>query len=174
MFMKLAIDKITAKTGRYKIAKGDWCRFEGEDLSIDGTAEIAVCRRDSHTVQLTGTIAGQRATVCDRCGEQVRQELHCEFEYLVTTLQEEEGPEVQEVQCSDEEANTLYLEEPDIDVDAILREQAYLALPLRTLCSEDCKGICAGCGVGLNSDSCRCPSDNSDSPFAVLANLSNK
>ena len=172
--MKLAIDKITAKTGRYKIAKGSWCQIEGEELLNDGTAEIAVSRRDSHTVQLTGMIAGLRTTICDRCGEQVKQNLHCEFEYLVSTLKMEETPELREMECSDEEANTLYLEEPDIDVDGILREQAYLALPLRTLCSEDCKGICAGCGVGLNSDICRCPSDNSGSPFAVLANLSNK
>jgi len=172
--MKLAFDKITAKTDQYKIVKGNWCRLEGGDLVIDGTAEIAVRRRDDHTVQLTGTLAGRRATVCDRCGEQVRQKLNCDFEYLVTTLPEEELPELREVQCSDEEANTLYLGEPEIDVEAILREQVYLALPLRTLCSEDCKGICAGCGVGLNSDRCRCPSDNSNSPFAVLASLSTK
>lgn len=172
--MKLAVDKITAKTDRYKIGEGDWCRIDGETLVIEGTAEIAVSRIDSDAVQLSGMLAGQRTTACDRCGEQVRQKLHCEFEYLVTTKLEEETPELREVECSDEEANTLYLVEPDIDLDAILREQVCLALPLRTLCSEDCKGLCAGCGVGLNNESCRCSSDNSGSPFAVLANLSKK
>lgn len=171
--MKLAFDKITAKTDRYNIPEGDWCRVDGDDSTVNGSAEIAVARRDSDTVQLTGTINGQRTTVCDRCGEQVRHKLYCEFVYLVTT-KKEEVPELREVECSDEEAGMLHLEEHDIHVDVILREQVYLALPQRTLCSEDCKGICAACGVGLNSGSCRCSDDNSDSPFAVLANLSNK
>ncbi|MFW2366968.1 MAG: YceD family protein [Desulforhopalus sp.] len=172
--MKLAIDKITAKTNRYRIPEGDWCRIEdGGQQILAATADVAVSRHDSHTVHLTGSFAGQRASACDRCGESVKQNLHGKFEYLITTMKEE-TPELRDFECSDEEANTLYLTEPEIDVDAILREQAYLALPLRTLCREDCKGICAGCGVGLNSDTCRCPSDNSGSPFAVLANLSNK
>lgn len=171
--MKLVFDKITAKTDRYRIPDGGWCRIEGEGHTMSGTADVAVSRHDSHTVRLTGSLAGHLASACDRCGEPVKQKLHGNFEYLVTT-KKKETPELRDFECSDEEANTLYLTEPDIDVDAILREQAYLALPLRTLCREDCKGICAGCGVGLNSDTCRCPSGNSGSPFAVLANLSNK
>jgi uncharacterized protein len=93
--------------------------------------------------------------------------------YLVTT-RKEQALELREIECSDEDAVTLYLREQEIDVDEILREQTYLALPLRTLCSEDCKGICAGCGVDLNDEDCRCSLDESNSAFAVLKKLTNR
>ncbi len=92
--------------------------------------------------------------------------------YLVTT-RKEQAIEQRDVECSDEDVITLYLKEPEIDVDEILREQAYLAFPLRTLCSEECKGICAGCGVVLNSEACCCSLDKSNSAFAVLKKLIN-
>ncbi|MGW8194150.1 MAG: YceD family protein [Desulforhopalus sp.] len=169
--MKLAFDEITVKTDRYTIK--EWCQGEDRDFTVTATATIAVCRRDNDTVLLTGELAGQFTVACARCGEPVEQDLQSEFEYLITT-QKEDVSELQEVECSNEQADTLYLKEPEIDVDAILREQTYLAVPMKALCSEDCRGLCPGCGACLNSESCRCPDDNSSSPFAVLGKLRNK
>lgn len=45
----------------------------------------------------------------------------------------------------------------EIDVTEDLRDVMILAHPLRFLCQEDCKGLCAGCGVNLNNESCQCP-----------------
>ena len=92
--------------------------------------------------------------------------------YLVST-REEQASELRDIECSDEDAITLYLNEPGINVDEILREQAYLAFPLRNLCSKDCNGICAGCGVALNNEVCCCSTDKSNSAFAVLKKLTN-
>jgi uncharacterized protein len=93
--------------------------------------------------------------------------------YLVT-IRKEQALELGDIECSDEDTITLYLKEPEIDVDEILREQAYLAVPLKTLCSEDCKGICAGCGALLNSQVCCCSVDTPSSTFAVLKKLTNR
>ena len=43
-----------------------------------------------------------------------------------------------------------------LDVDSIVREDVLLSLPTKHLCDEDCKGICAGCGVNLNEQECKC------------------
>ena len=169
--MKLLFEEITRKKSRYTISKSDF-DLDDESLNLSVTADISLVKHDSETVLLKGQLAGQHVVGCDRCGEQVKEELRSEFDYLVTR-REEEALELHETECSDEGALTLYLKEPEIDIDEILREQAYLAIPLRTLCSKDCKGICAGCGVVLNSEACCCSSVNSDSPFSVLRKLSN-
>jgi uncharacterized protein len=171
--MRLLFEEITGRADRYTINDSCWFPDGNEDFSLNASANISVSRRDSETVLLEGKIEGRCLTGCDRCGEQVTENLHCEFMYLVTT-RKEQALELREIECSDEDAITLYLREQEIDVDEILREQTYLALPLRTLCSEDCKGICAGCGVDLNDEDCRCSLDESNSAFAVLKKLTNR
>ena len=39
-----------------------------------------------------------------------------------------------------------------------MREQVLLSLPSRTLCKEDCKGLCPRCGQNLNLAPCNCNS----------------
>lgn len=170
--MILPFDEITGEARRYTISDSDWFYHGKEDFLLTATANISISKRDSETVLLKGKLEGQRVVACDRCGEQVRKKIHCEFVYLVST-RKEQAFELRDIECSDEDAITLYLKEPEIDVDEILREQAYLAFPLRNLCSEDCKGICAGCGVVLNNEACCCSLDKSSSAFAVLKKLTN-
>lgn len=171
--MKLFFEEITGKATRFTLQDSSWFSRGDDDLNLIATANICIFRRDSETVHLKGKIVGHRLAVCDRCGEQVRENVHWDFVYLVTT-RKEQALELREIECSDDDAITLYLKEAEIDVDEILREQSYLAIPLRTLCSEDCKGICAGCGNALNSGVCCCSLEKSDSPFAVLKKLTNR
>lgn len=77
----------------------------------------------------------------------------------------------EEIPEDDPDAVDLYpLEGTVVDLAAVLREQVDLALPLRALCREDCCGLCAGCGVDLNVDTCRCPPAR-DERFAPLEQL---
>ncbi len=170
--MRLLFEEITGKSHRYTISGSCWFPPGNEKFLLKAKATICVSRRNSETVLLEGKLEGQRTAACDRCGEQVTEKLVCDFVYLVTTRKEEALKE-REIECTDEDVITLYLKETEIDVDEILREQAYLANPLRTLCSEDCKGICAGCGVVLNNEACCCSLDKSNSSFAVLKKLTN-
>lgn len=43
-----------------------------------------------------------------------------------------------------------------IDIGEDIRQEMILSIPQRVLCSKDCQGICAGCGVNLNIDKCKC------------------
>jgi len=165
--MKLLLEEITGKTQQYSLTGSSWLTETNENFLCDATANISVSRRDGKTVLLEGDLAATRQALCDRCGEPVKDNLHCRFVYLVTNGKDH-ALEQRELECSDDTAIMLYLDEPEIDVDDILQEQSYLAVPLRTLCREDCRGICAGCGVDLNSEICHCSEDKSQSPFAVL------
>jgi uncharacterized protein len=171
--MRLCFDEITGKTDRYSITDSQWFPSAEEGTAIDATATISVSRQDRETVILRGKMSGRCKVVCDRCGEPYEANIQSEFDYLVTT-RKEDALELVDRECSDEDALTLYLAEPVIDVKEILREQALLAVPLKNVCSEDCRGVCAGCGVVLSSEPCRCQTNHSNSPFAVLRKMKNR
>ena len=40
----------------------------------------------------------------------------------------------------------------------MIREQIYLALPMKFLCNVDCRGLCPNCGANLNEVECECAS----------------
>ena len=58
-----------------------------------------------------------------------------------------------------------------LDLDAPLCDEILLGFPMRILCSDDCKGLCAGCGVDLNREACRCTKKEVDPRLAKLAAL---
>ena len=170
--MKFLFEEITGKPRHYIVRETSWFPVKNEQTLLTAVADISVFRRGRENVVLQGTLEGQLLVVCDRCGKQIKEPFSGEFEYLITT-RKAQILEQNESECSDEDAVTLYLEGPEIDVDEILQEQAYLTVPLKALCSENCKGICAGCGVVLNSEACRCPSDGVHATFALLKKLIN-
>ena len=64
---------------------------------------------------------------------------------------------------------------PDVlDVIELLREQFYLALPMKPLHREDCKGLCANCGTNLNDKTCNCEVRWEDPRLAGLKALINR
>jgi uncharacterized protein len=43
-----------------------------------------------------------------------------------------------------------------LDLGDIIREQFFLALPMKPLCRQDCQGLCPVCGLNRNRESCAC------------------
>jgi len=58
----------------------------------------------------------------------------------------------------------------EIDPGEAVREELILSVPDYVLCSEECRGICAGCGTDLNTGSCKCESEP-DQRWAALEAL---
>ena len=86
----------------------------------------------------------------------------------------EEKWHIKDLECSGDDLDTILLREPVVDFWDILRQQLYLSLPEKLICSTDCKGLCPECGVDLNSGSCSCVREEKESPFSVLAKLKKK
>lgn len=169
--MKLNLEEITKKIRRYSLNDGELFTVSGKATELSAGIEIAVYRKDKESFVVEGELKGNRKVACDRCGELVEQKLLRNFSYLLTT-RKEEIEALQDIEVRDEDVNTLYLQEPVIDLGEILQEQAYLAMPLKALCNDVCKGICPECGVNLNRFVCSCTPGKKDSPFAALGKLS--
>lgn len=167
--MKLKFDDIAESGKDLHISAFCWKDPVNEIVTATVDAELHMVRVGG-SILLSGRIDGRRTAFCDRCGEVGEHPVSGEFVYRVTTARVDFSGHA-EVECTEEDAQALYLDEPEIDIDEILREQILLAFPMQTLCREDCRGICAGCGAGLNHEPCSCSNDDSNSPFAILGKL---
>ena len=58
-----------------------------------------------------------------------------------------------------------------IDLTSILRESIIIELPIKKLCKDECKGLCASCGVDLNNNSCCCKKSQSTNQLSELKQL---
>lgn len=60
-----------------------------------------------------------------------------------------------------------------LDLREAIRQNLVLAIPMQSLCSEDCKGLCPQCGHDLNEGPCDCQPEQGDMRFSALQQLLN-
>lgn len=58
-----------------------------------------------------------------------------------------------------------------IDLTESVREDIIIALPLKPLCREACKGLCPRCGRDRNLERCSCPPPGGDARWGALEGL---
>lgn len=85
--------------------------------------------------------------VCDRCLKEFCREFSYDFEYTLVRSTNTGTDEY--VVCAE---NVL-------DLDELIISDLLLQLPTKTLCKDDCKGLCFVCGQDLNEGSCECSED---------------
>lgn len=109
---------------------------------------------------------------CTRCLQPTRDPVSSELEVLVRIgLSSRERSDNGPGPLAEEDLSTLWLDEPILDTEPLVREQVELNLPMKPLCGVDCKGLCPQCGADLNSGPCHCPGPPADPRWAALAGL---
>ena len=79
-----------------------------------------------------------------------------------------------EREVPDADLETSYYRDDQIDLNELLREQFYLALPMKPLCVADCRGLCLHCGINQNTGTCECAPAWEDPRLAPLRQLKNR
>ena len=74
-------------------------------------------------------------------------------------------------QLEDDEMAVSYYQERELDLGQLIWEQLHLALPMKIVCRNDCRGLCAQCGANRNSEPCSCAESNVDPRLAQLKSL---
>lgn len=144
--------------------EGDKFNIEFKNGHIDKAGEAYV---------LSGEMELLFSCPCDRCLEPVNMDI--KEKILMTLSPFGEYPEMEnsgDEGLSDEEAGMYVTPVDHFDLSELLREEAILLVPEKRLCSEDCKGICPGCGASLNTEECRC-SGTTDMRWEALKILKN-
>jgi uncharacterized protein len=94
------------------------------------------------------------------------------FELLFRPQTVNVGPDEAEMQDTD--AEVAFYEGDGVELEDILREQMLLAVPIKLVCSDACKGLCPQCGKNLNSGDCHCEPVAEDPRWDALKGLKDK
>ncbi|HSH70619.1 MAG TPA: DUF177 domain-containing protein [Deferrisomatales bacterium] len=120
-------------------------------------------------VFVLGELQGAVVGPCSRCLETCEQPLGGEFH--LTFVHGNVPGEGGEMELHREDMDLELLQGDSIDLDAVVAEQLFLQLPTRSVCSEECRGLCPVCGGNRNDILCECEDSSPDPRFAALAAL---
>jgi uncharacterized protein len=140
------------------------------------TAPIRIYLKAAHIgemVEVEGNLETTLRLTCGRCLTEFVEPLATDFAITYVreahSLPADDAPA--EGRAEAEDAGLIGFRGEEIDLTEGIQEQVVLCLPLRPLCREDCKGLCAACGTDLNVGECDCRRRHPAGPFAALRHL---
>jgi uncharacterized protein len=174
---KLDLSEIVQNVGKrqaYEIDEPCWPESEEEGAvqclgHVVGKVEFS---NTGHLLLARGRVKADFDLECGRClcrfPAPVEAAIEEQFEipHYQGGLPRDEEEEEDEVL---EDQEPLFVENI-LDLAELIRQTLLVELPIKPLCDETCKGLCAQCGKNLNEGACGCP-EPVDSPFAGLADL---
>lgn len=102
------------------------------------------------TAQFTARASG----ICSRCLDEISEEVEIEIQELFLYRPEQD--------------DDFVVEQDRIDLEQALIDSVVPALPLKPLCSDDCLGLCARCGIRMEQDPSHTHEDPIDPRFSAL------
>lgn len=156
---KLFMNEDTAESFQYSLDLTAY-EYDGgtpfvKPVRIEGTVS-----NNSGVIKLAYSVEFSLKKPCDRCAVVVEKEYSYSFQHtLVTQLNGEDTGEL------------LLVEDNKLDMDELVIADILLELPMKFLCSPDCKGLCPQCGVNKNVEQCSCTVKQIDPRLEILKNL---
>jgi len=144
--------------------------LEGEDFRVIAPVQLtAEVRKDAQKVRLVGRVKTTLETNCGRCLEPFEIPVDAPFDLMF--LPDSAGPGANEREMQDADVGVSFYKDDTIDLGEVMREQFFLALPMKPLCRPDCLGLCPVCGKNRNREQCDCRTDWVDPRLAGLKKL---
>jgi uncharacterized protein len=76
-----------------------------------------------------------------------------------------------EVALQKNDLDVSFYDDPTVPVVPIAEERVQMAIPMKPLCREDCKGLCPRCGQDRNVLTCNCSLEETDPRWDALRAL---
>jgi len=172
--VKIAVDKIaeTPKDIRFSeeieelnlIYKED----QNRDFRFPAFLDVnLVYYRSGREIFFQGSFCGTIEGFCGRCLRSYSFAIEKDFTFVLTS----EPFSSKSGELNQDEMGLSFCAAEEINLSPFIREQVLLALPMRPLCKDNCRGLCAGCGVNLNEEPCLCSSSPGDPRMALFRTL---
>lgn len=144
---------------------------EGETFRVVSpvTLSFEIDRQETGRFRVVGHLTGELELTCSRCLETFTLPVSTDFDLRYVPRTENVGEGEREVE--EDDLTTSFYENDQIDLGQLITEQFQLALPMKPLCSETCRGLCAYCGTNLNTAACQCDTKWEDPRLAALKQL---
>jgi DUF177 domain-containing protein len=145
-------------------------------LRSSGHAELVEERRGHREriedIRVVGDFSTRLQLNCARCLEPVARDIAGDFDLLYRPRGADSG--VDERTVAKDEAEVSYYTGDGVLLEDVLREQVLLAVPLKAVCREDCRGLCPHCGRNLNVEQCNCAEPLEDTRWSALKEIKDK
>jgi len=142
-------------------------------IRSQGRAELIEERHGKHDVLLDIRLVGDFSTSlelsCARCLEVVVRDIAKPFDLLYRPQGADAGRD--ELTVTQAEADIGYYKGDGLLLEDVLREQVLLAVPIKVVCSDECKGLCPRCGRNLNHEDCTCAEPVPDPRWGALKDI---
>jgi uncharacterized protein len=141
-------------------------------LSKPVSTDLMVTLRDSD-LHVNGSVETAIQFKCSRCTKEFAQSFSTSFD--LSYLPQPKGlGEGAEIELKYEDMEVAYYDGVALDVNLMVLEQIELAMPMKFICREDCKGLCYKCGADLNEGTCLCKNEETESRLSVLEEFRKK
>ena len=137
--------------------------FGSETVTFSGNATLSgTYVYDGKTFRVDARATAAYETACARCGDPMIQKLSFSFsERFVRSV----------FKTADDE---LYPYEGEkLDLSAAFFNNLFLEMPMTSVCSDSCKGLCPVCGANQNRRQCDCLNQTIDARLSALGTLLN-
>ncbi|MBV9183452.1 MAG: DUF177 domain-containing protein [Acidobacteria bacterium] len=145
-------------------------------LESSGRAQLVQEHHGKHElindIRIRGEFSITVELSCARCLEAIGREVTKKFDLLYRPQGADGGRE--ELSVTAAEAEVGYYQGGGLLLEDVLREQILLALPLKAICREDCRGLCVHCGRNLNLEQCGCAEPFEDPRWSALKDIREK
>jgi uncharacterized protein len=142
-------------------------------LGAKGRAEVIHEHRGPKDIvadiRLKGSFKGSFEVPCARCVEPVEIPLAADFDLIFRPVGVDGDAPERSITAPETEIG--YYQGGSLALEDVLREQVLLSLPVRTLCNEDCRGLCPRCGANRNIQPCTCDEGPTDPRWEALGGL---
>lgn len=144
----------------WKVEEVDWHGRGDLDFTL-------FLRGNPKKVSVRGSFKAGLAAECHRCLKDLAIDLRRNFHSTYLASDAERFAR-EEVELDSDELEVAYLESQYLPLHELIREQIYLALPMKFLCTAACRGLCPHCGGNLNEVECECAEAAADPRWASL------
>ena len=141
------------------------------DLDLDeifhGELKLS-CKMDKshHQIIINCDINFETSLTCDRCISEFKKTFSKQFQNIYFIIYDSEKEVV-------EDPGVYYLSPTEDKIDLLkdVKEYMNIAIPMKVLCNDDCKGLCPNCGKDLNQFECNCEADVENPVWEPLKKL---
>ncbi|HEV8641581.1 MAG TPA: DUF177 domain-containing protein [Methylomirabilota bacterium] len=123
--------------------------------------------RDGVDILVAGELAASVPLVCSRCLEEFRADVHpaIDVRYVPKPVTRDS------VELGADDLDLDFYQNDELNLAALVETETTLALPVKPLCREDCRGLCPACGGNRNVVSCTCQTRPLDPRLTALKDL---
>ncbi len=147
-----------ADNADYGVESVSFCDLMSLTLNIQNVGDEFYCH---------GEVSVNTEQECSRCLNLFESELLGDLNFVARTEQDKA------VMSSDPGQDVVLLKpgEPIVELNELIRQALSISIPLKPLCSTECRGICPNCGANLNEERCDCKEESIDERWEGLDGL---